>query len=687
MAARVPTRPSADAPPDLIEVVVTAQRREQSLQDVPIAISVLSGAALDATNQTLTEEIGRVPGIATVDAPLGGTFISLRGIGSTGTTFAGTSTVGYYLDSVPFGFVRSALAPDASAYDLERVEVLRGPQGTLYGVNSQAGVIRVISRDPVLDAFELKYRAGVSATDSGGQNYRGDAALNIPLVTGKLAARMAAGYENFDGWIDRPNHEDANNLERLVLRGKLKAQPMDSLSLVLSAWHSEYDTDARSVGYDNRTTNIVADEPRKEKYDIYSLRSEGQFSNFTITSVTSYMDYGSASITDFSNGPATNLATSVFNSSIFAQEINLTSTTSGPLSWTAGAIYRDVRDRFIQLSPRYVNPRGNRYNDYSSSYAVFAELTRRVFNDKLELTGGVRYYEDHAKNRQLSVLGNPNATLINSSARSNKVSPRLVLTWLPNEHFMFYGSYSEGFRGGFPQSPTVKSLAPDFPAVEPDNLLNYEVGSKGSLAGGMLTYDLAVFYVDRKDIQQSIQVDTFNGAGAPIRVAALINGESASGFGAEVGLTFRPTSNLALGGNYSWNDVTFDADVVPANGVPLFYRGDRLTNSPEVTGNAWFEFEFPAGALTGSVSGSASYISERQSRTLIAGVSTPMVSDDTFTSRLSLGVRSTRGWGLSLFVDNLNNYNGSPIPEAFPGPFGSTRIRPRTIGLQFDQNL
>lgn len=669
------------------EVVVTAQRREQSLQDVPISITVLSGVTLDATNQTLIEELGRVPGLATVSAPLGGTFISLRGVGATSTTFAGTSAVGYYLDAVPFGFIRHALAPDASAFDLERVEVLRGPQGTLYGVNSQNGVIRVLTKDANLNDLEIKYRTAISTTDDGGENYRGDAAINLPLIEDKLAARFVVGYENFAGWIDRPNHQDANDLERLVLRGKLNAQLSERLSMGLSLWHSELDSQARSIGFGNRTTNVVADEPISEDYDIYAFRAGYDFGGFSATSMTSYMDYRSLSISDFSNGPATNLATSIFESAILAQEVNLASTHDGPWQWTAGAIYRDVDDRFTQLSPLYANPRGNRYNDYSQSYAAFAEITRRSMNDTIEITGGLRYFDDETRNRQLSVLGNPNAVLINSDAHSSKVSPRVVLRWIPSKDFNAYASYSEGFRGGFPQSPTVKSLAPNFPAVKPDNLLNYEIGSKGTFANGLVTYDAAVFFIDRKGIQQSIQVDTLNGMGAPIRVAALINGKSASGWGADLGLTFLPSSRTSFGANLSWNDLSLDADIVPANGVPLFFQGDRPTNSPEYTYGAWANQTFPVGTFEGYVSGSLSYISKRQSRTLLAGVSTVIESDSTFTSRASAGIRAPNGWGLSLFVDNLNNYNGSPIPEAFPGPSGSNRIRPRTIGLQFDHRM
>jgi len=311
-AQSVPAAPAAataraEDATQLAEVVVTAQRRAEALQDVPISITVLTGASLDQSTQSLTEEIGRVPGIAMVDSNLGGSFISLRGVGSTGTNFAGTNTVGYYLDSVPFGFIRNALTPNSSAFDLERIEVLRGPQGTLYGVNSQNGVIRVLTHDVELDSFSLKYRGAVSNTEDGGINYRGDAALNAPLIDDRLGVRLVAGYEDFDGWIDRPNRKDANDLRRVTLRGKLKARPTDELTLGASFWHSGMDSHARPTGFADNTTPVVVDEPMSEDYDIYAFQVGYEFGGASLTSVTSLMDYASYSVTDASYGPGTNL--------------------------------------------------------------------------------------------------------------------------------------------------------------------------------------------------------------------------------------------------------------------------------------------------------------------------------------------------------------------------------------------
>lgn len=675
------------------EVVVTAQRREERLQDVPIAITVLGGEQLDSSVQGVNEQLNRVPGVATMVAPLGGTLLTVRGVTAANTNFAGSSPIGYYLDSVPFGFVRSAIGPDSNAYDLERVEVLRGPQGTLYGASAQNGVVRVLTRDPDLEKVELKVRTAGSSTEDGGENYRGDVVLNLPIVSGKLAARAVVGYEDWSGWIDQPGRKDANDAEIRNLRLKVRAQPTDKLSVDLSAWSAKTDSDARAIGAENRTNIIPIDEPSSIDYDVYGLEVGYDFSAFTVSSSTSYLDYSNVGLIDFSLGVGALLPlTSNFDSTVFSQEFNLNSLDAGAWKWSIGGIYRDGEDNFQQRLPIFANPSGIKYNDYSESFAVFGQLTRLFLDGQLELTGGLRYFEDEVENRQLSNPSSTTVALIRSDGKFDAVSPRVVMTWHASDDMTVYTSYSEGFRSGFPQSPTVKAAAPGFPPVDSDNLVNYEIGSKGSLWDGRLSFDAAVFYIDWEDIQQSITVDAVSGTGTPLRVAALINGESADGLGAEFGVTTSPIPGLELGINYSWNDLTFSGDIftLTSAGVPvlLFAEGDRLTNSPEHTAGVSIDYEFSLGGngYEGLFSGSANYISSRTTRGLIAGVTNVREGDNMLTSRLSFAVSSPAGWSASLFVDNLNDERGTPFvgPNAIPE---FNRIRPRTIGLQLEYHL
>ena len=129
-------------------------------------------------------------------------------VGASGQSQNGSSTTGYYLDSVPLGFVKSSITPDPDAYDLQRIEVLRGPQGTLYGAGGENGLVRILTNEADVDKFDLKGRATGSATDGGGANYRGDVAVNVPIVPGQLAIRAVVGYSDLGGWVDQPVRKD-----------------------------------------------------------------------------------------------------------------------------------------------------------------------------------------------------------------------------------------------------------------------------------------------------------------------------------------------------------------------------------------------------------------------------------------------------------------------------------------------
>ncbi len=677
---------------DVTEVVVTAQRIEQNLEDVPISIAVLGGDELDSSTLNVSDQIARVPGMAGADTIYGGRQLTVRGVSATAPQFGGTSTVGYYLDTVPFGFVRQSYTPDSSAYDLERVEVLRGPQGTLYGVSAVNGVVRVLTKDPDLDEFELKLRAANSNIKGGGDGYRGDGALNVPLMPGQLAARAVVGYEDNPGWVDGPRGKDINDGTIFNARLKLKAALGEKITVSAMAWHSESDLDGRPLSGRDRQTVLAIDEPTEIDYDVYALNLLYDFASFTLSSSTSSIDYDLYSLSSATIG-GTLPVLSNFTSSIFSQEVNLNSTSSGLWRWSLGGIYRDVKDLIFQNIPgAFVNPGGIRYYDYSESFAVFGELTRTFLDGKFEVTAGLRYFEDHNKVKQKSNPFSTTAPLINDGAEFDRVSPRVVFSWHASDDTTLYASYGEGFRSGFTQSPTVLGASPGFPAVGPDNLTNYEVGAKGNLFGGLVSFDAATFFLEWEGVQQSVRVPIAGPAGS---IAALINGESASGVGAELSLTLRPATGFELGASYSWNALEFDADVITlfsGSSVVLAPEGARLQNSPERTASVFADYRFPIGSLEGSISASASYFSERVQRAIVAAGSPVLVnsSDSPRIMRASLGLSSSdRVWVASLFVDNLTDFKGvySPLPDPTLANLATDtqfRARPRTFGLQLE---
>lgn len=663
----------------LEEILVTAQKRVERLKDVPISISVLSGEDLDRSSVVgVKDALNFVPGVVAVAANQGGgTQIGIRGVGANGPLANGSSPVAYYLDSVPFGLVQTAVAPDSNAYDLERVEVLRGPQGTLYGANAQNGVVRILTNDANPDAFELKARTSVSSTDGGGGNYRGDMAVNLPIVEGKLAARAVVGYENLSGWINSPVANHVNDAELRNYRLKVNAEPSENLSIGLSAWSSRADYGAPSSSADDGRISLTLPEPQSTDYDAYGLKIDYDFSAVSISSMTSYLDYSNTGLLDAGAFGLT--ATPFFtglDSRVFAQETLLRST-QGQWRWTAGVFYRDAKDRLRQSIPGGL---GVDWGDGSKSTAVFGELTHRFLDQKVEWTLGARYFHDEVRNEQHALdLGQADGPLYRAGETFDSTTPRAVLTWYPNEGLTVYGSYSEGFRSGFPQNANVARQYPEISPVKPDKLHNYELGAKADLLDRRLSLDTAVYYIKWNDVQQTLNVLNQQG----IYVFAPVNGESASGLGVDFGLTAHPVDGLSLGLSFSWNDLQFDSQVFSA-GVLLFDTGERVNFSSEFTGGASIDYTFPLGGsgFKGRLSASANYSSEQYCRFIGDGQVTA-TGDSPLTSRASASLIAPRRWTATAFVDNANNERGSyspvaPIPDWYP------RLRPLTVGIQVD---
>jgi iron complex outermembrane receptor protein len=651
------------------EVVVTAQKREERIHDVPISISALNGAALEKSSiQGVTDALNRIPGVvASMGAEGEGTQIGIRGVGAAGPLLNGSSPIAYYLDSVPFGLVRSGIAPDATIYDLQRIEVLRGPQGTLYGASAENGVVRVLTNPADLSRFGFKARATFSNTDNGSGNYRGDAAINVPVIDNKLAIRAVVGYEDAAGWIDTPFKQNANDSKQWTYRLRVDAQPTDELSIGVSLWSSRDDIGAPSTADELAQADHPSPDPLKTDYDMYGLKLGYQFSSFSLASMTSYLDYSNRFTLDLAPFGAPGLSLFADTPShVFSQELILNSEDSGsPWRWSAGGFYRDASDRFSQTIPLLS------FIDSSRSYALFGEVSRFVLDRKLRWTLGLRYFHDEVSTEKALTDPPP------SSAKDsfNSTTPRAVLTWYPNEELTMYGSYSEGFRSGTPQYYTISLAAPNLAPLKPDKLHNYEVGLKADVLDRRLSLDTAVYYIDWRDVQQALLVP-YQG----VQINALVNGNSASGVGADFSVTARPVGGLELGLNFSWNDLTFDSDVL-SGGAVLFRKGERLNFSSKYTGGAFAEYSFPMGGrgIRGVFSASANYVSKQSNR----GAGYLAQGGDLTIARASFAISSAPHWSATLFGDNLSNEQDA-IPAVYPVPYWYPRPRPRTVGLQLE---
>ncbi len=682
----------------LEEIVVTAQKREERLQDVPISISVLGGAALDSSSDRgVIEAVSRVPGVFVPQTAGGARYggnsmIAIRGVSS---PTVGSGTTGYYLDNVPYGLAQQAFAPDTNAYDLDRVEVLRGPQGTLYGANALNGVVRVLTKNPNLNDVEFKARASLSSTEHGNESYSGDAAFNMPIISEKLAARVVVGYQSLGGWIDKPNRDDANETEKTNARVKLAAQLTDKFSAGLSAWFSRIDNEGLSTSYDGGRTQVsLLREPNGTDFDIYNLDLNYDAGLFSIKSATSYIDNKIRGEFDGSYPPcflcllSTNGVVTLSNdldSTVLAEEFVLSSKGDGPWRWTLGSMYRDAEDFTAQKVNIGVSQA--RYYVESKSIAVYGELTRAFADGRFELTGGLRYFRDEVHNWETSRSSLPNQPLPNGippgglqsiEETFTKTTPRVVLTWHPSDAATLYASYSKGFRSGLIQGFDVSAAYPDLSPAKPDTLTNYEIGGKASF--GRLNFETAVYYIDWEGAQQTTSV-VVNGVNRP----AFLNGDSVSGAGVDVALMYSPVDALTLGLNYGWNDLTYDAALYSGS-ILVAPKGDRRTTSPKTTAGASINYSVALGGsgYRGQLSGSANYTSGQIADILgTTNPATRFYADSMMIARASFAVEAPQNWTATLFADNVTDEDGS-FPSANSAPYYTTVLRPRTYGVQFE---
>ena len=676
---------AASEAPVLDEIVVTAQKREQRIQDVPISLSVMGGAELDKSSiQSVSDALSLVPGVAVNVTGQGGeTRLTIRGVTAAGALFAGPSPIGYYLDSVPFGLVRSAVQPDANSYDLNRIEVLRGPQGTLYGASALNGVVRVLTNDADLNEFDFKARASVSSTDSGGGNWREDAAVNMPIIDGKLAARLVVGQEHDSGWINSPIKNNINDGDLKNVRLKVNAQPIDDLSIKLGATHEESSFGAPPEGTNDFTAS-TKDQPIASRFSAYDAKVDYQgMPWFTVSSASSFFTFDNNGSLDVAPGVATPPLTTNQTSRVFSEELNLNSKLDGPWRWSAGAFYRDAKDSTYQTLGNLI-PAPVSQADTSRSTAIFGELGRRFLDNQFELAVGARYFHDDVGLDQLVLFGEPPGTpLLRTDSTFHALTPRVVLSWFPSHDYTMYASYSQGFRSGFPQSELVQLVAPDFIPVKPDKLTNYEIGGKGNLFDNKVTFDVALYYMKWKDIQQTLGIPV---PGSTAFIVASVNGQSASGVGVDFAVTYRPIQGLQLGLNFSWNGLSEDSTVL-SSGQLLFPSGSRIDDSPAYTAGALASYDFPFGSTgwSGELAATARYTSLQTTTSVSSGSGLPPVvveSNSITTARTSFTFIAPSHWRVMLYSDNVGNNRG--VPLASQTPFASISQQPRTSGIQLD---
>ena len=667
-AAAQDTAASAPDRNSLEEIVVTAQKREERVIDVPLSISAFTDALMrDAGVVQLADFLESAPGVGAVDSggPTQQT-IQIRGINSV----IGDAPIGFYLDELPFSFIGNAQVPDVRTFDLERVEVLRGPQGTLYGDGSIGGTIRVLTRDPNLDSVQADVDVTGMDTEDGEASSAYKGMFNLPIKEGMAALRLVATKEDLGGWIDNTSTgvADQNRRDVETYRAKLRLTPTDKLDIVLSAWRTDQSLVDSSAALDDGT-NPNPRQTGDSRADLYSVNVKYDFGAVHLVSATSYMEFSLATLGEYAGLP---LVTDQTQKAL-SEELRLTSSDEGMFRWTAGLFYRKLER---PITAQVIGLRADQYAD-SKSYAVFGEGTWSLFDSKLDLTLGLRYFEDDrvrddpvdAATLALIQTIDPSFTgRVDSSF--DTLNPRFNLAFHVNDRWMVYTNVAKGFRTGQVQPVTALILAAlsareVATGIDPEKLWSYELGTKASLADGRVIVEGAVYYNDWDNLQLNVVLD-------PVTLlSAYANGGSARTQGIELSASLRPTDGLDLRLSASRLSAKYTESVPGAN----VRDGDRISGVPETTLAASATYRWPLGALSGFAHTNVQYTSDRVD---YINMATP--SDDTTPVDVRLGVEGG-SWGLYLFGDNVTNEDGAIDVGLASNGGASPRLRPRTYGI------
>ncbi len=677
----------ADETKGIEEIVVTAQKREESLMDVAMAVQSINNAELRRNGIENFEELVQfIPGASIVSSTApGDETIQIRGITS-GTI--GDSTVGYYIDDVPFSIPNLQLAPPSRMFDLERIEVLRGPSGTLYGQSSMGGTIKLLTAEPDSKAFFVKSRLETATTQGGDPSYGGDLAVNAPIIEDRLAIRVSGGYERSGGWVDSPeiSGDDINQADLWNVRVKTLYTPTDDLAVTLTYW--TIDTQLNGANTFSRLDPLTGEEWDKPTMagtagdpghtdthlDSYSVLVDWDLSFGTLVSSTSYLSHELDYLFPLFNAGLQFFNDSTFSTHATTQELRLLSSADSKVKWIVGAYYRDAEinaDVDFQLDVGSVTvPLVDFVGEiHSKSWATFGEASIELFNGKIEPLVGLRYYEDdrHTANGFDRAAGLPRQPV---GKIYTSTDPRYVIKYHATDDGMVYVSAAKGFRSGTTQTQAQVDLAafvgvPTSRTIEPDEVWTYEIGSKWQLFGGALMLDGGIYYSDWHDIQLQ-----FNVPGT----IALANGGDAEIKGIDLALNWQtPIEGLTLQfyGNATnaqfknVNQALSDATVTVGNGEDL----------PNVPGNTatltvHYRWDLPKG-----LGGFANAIYSYRASQIDTG--SGLKSGSQKIGRLRLGVRRD-DWELALFGNNLLEED-DPMLRTGTGVQFET---PRTIGLE-----
>ena len=688
------------------EIIVSAQKRDERLQDVPVPVTAISAVSLIENNQLrLQDYFSSVPGLSVVTNDNGAPQLAIRGLTTGGYT---NPTVGVVIDDVPYGsssaLVLGEAVPDIDPSDLTRVEVLRGPQGTLYGASSLGGLVKYVTIDPSTEGITGRAQLGTNSVHNGDElGYSARGSVNVPLSE-TLAVR-ASGFTRQDpGYIDDPAiHQNGVN-EARDSGGRLSGlwRPSQDASLKISALFQNARGDGSSQvdlqpGLGDLQQNDARGSGRyNNSIQAYSATAKAKLADINLTSLTGYSinrisesyDYTFA-LGQFLALPTFGVTGSPFvtNSQTrkFTEEFRLSGSVWQRFDWLAGVFYNHEQSAYaIDYLATDFNTgalAGNGLH-FSTPFtftdrAVFADLTFH-FTEQFDLQVGGR----ESENRQVyseSFVGDYTEAFLLLPSPVNYprfdtkdhsftylVTPRLKI----GLDFMVYARLASGFRPGGPNASLSVGLVP--PAFGPDKTENYELGVKGDVLEHVLSVDASVYYINWKDIQLQSRDPVSGGV-------FFANGGKAKSEGVELSLEARPVSGMKVGAWVNWNEAVL-TQTLPVTATVVGGSGDRLPGGSRYSGNVSMDQEIPlTDSLSAFVGASASYVGSRY------GVFLAVPQRQYFPSYMKTDLRAGArfdSWTANLFVNNLADKRGVLAGGAGTlNPTAFNYIQPRTVGL------
>jgi len=728
---------TADLPSGTLEdIIVTAEKRSESLEKVPLSIVAFSSESLaELGTEDFSSLAARIPGVTLNSAGPGRSSYSIRGIASVG---GNAPTTGLYVDETPIlpsGGDGATASIDPDLYDLARVEVLRGPQGTLYGASSMGGTVRFITNQPNLTKTEGAVKVEGSDTQHGGGNVRLDAMYNMPLIDERVALRIVGTYKDFSGFIDReigvwapnpgaqppypvspatPNSvvRDVNTEKLYSLRTMLKIAVSDAFTITPSVWVQDlqmggppdYDVPTGQSGgplIQARPFNIS--EAYSDRFVLSNVTMNYDLGWGSLLSTTSYMHRQETTPDDQTEALEDNIPQGQFVPSVYApivttreltEELRLAFNPAGwALSGVTGAYFNNANRHYYVnfLTPNYAALFSNspssagylplsdlnysQHGDYSPKQsAVFAELNYAI-TSRWKATAGLRWYDlQYTTVRYEDGWSNGGPTLSTGQAKNTGFDPKAELSYQATEQQLYYLSASKGVRPGGVNTSNLaaKGCGQDYGPYQPDSLWNYEAGAKTRWLDGAVTVNAAAYYIKWSDVQQ--------GKTLACSYQITENAGAAVVHGGELEIQGNIGAHVQLGAGVGYTKAVLAADAPPLDGV----KGQQLENVPRWNGNASAKYLFnPLPEYDGFVRADGQYVGESYP---------DFDRTDPATFQRAYALLDLRSgiihgaWEANLFVSNVfdkqaalsrfitDNYDASTRSRIFTN-------RPRTAGL------